>query len=523
MSDQEQRDLLPDDELNADVEAFKTSISSTTTAEIPASKRLTPRPKRTVPTIEEPPQGDTLFGLVFGATMSVLAGTAAFGVVAAVVLAIIVPPWYRSLEPRYQTIWCNRVSALCDLKEERDTDDIYALSVDQTAAVQTANALIATPTATLTATLVPTDVPTIAPTTEFTPTPTIEPTITPTFTPSASPTPTATPIRLPQQATLRLDELKWEQQGWNNCGPTTVTIGLTYFGYNRNQYTAANWLKPDPEDTNVSPDQMVDFVNNEAGPDLGVRAMYRVGGTSEILKLLIVNDFPVIVERGIVLEDEGWMGHYSLVVGYDESTSEYLLFDSWYGYNGGEGRRFAMDFIEEGWQQFNYTFIVLYPLARQPELNALLGDYATLEQSAQIASNIARQEASVDQQDKWAWFNLGSSLTLMGQYQDAANAFDYARTLNLPFRMMWYQFGPYIAYYNIGRYDDVLGLALASERTTPYVEEIYYYRGLVYAAQGNANSAVFQFDRALEYNSNFTPAADAKAQVLQGRFVAPTG
>ena len=300
-----------------------------------------------------------------------------------------------------------------------------------------------------------------------------------------------------------------------------MTIGLTYFGYEHNQRRAVEFLKPNIEDTNVSPEQMVQFVNQVASAEIGTRALYRVGGTPELLKELVANDFPVIVERGIQVEDSGWMGHYSLIVSYDDSLNEYRIFDSYFGYNGGEGRPYDQDSIEEGWQAFNYTFIVLYEPARDADLSDILGDYANPITAAEIALEIAREQAADDPEDKWAWFNMGTSFTLLNNYQDAVIAYDRARTLNLPFRMMWYQFGPYIAYYQMGRFDDVLAIALASERTTPHVEETYYYRGLVYAAQGRADSAIFQFDKALSYNPNFTDAEIAKQDVLTGRFVGP--
>lgn len=460
-------------------------------------------------------EGDTILGLLVGGFLSIAAGIFAFGIVAGIVAAIIVPPWYRSLEPRYQVIWCERISLLCELQAERDTDDVYRLDGSESQADE-ALTLLATATPSLEPTQAPS--PTIPVATEavIDPTPPTATPIPPTATPTPSVTPSPTPIPLPEIAKLELNRIKWEQQAWNNCGPTTITMGLTYFGYTNDQKRAQQFLKPNVEDTNVSPSQMVAFVNSQRN-SLGVEALYRVGGTSEILKLLIANDFPVIIERGIQVEDTGWMGHYSLLVGYDESTREYLLFDSYMGYGRGEGRRFTQQSIEAGWKEFNYTFIVLYNLNRLDELSALLGDYANPTTAANIARGIALSEATANPDDKWAWFNLGSSLTLLGDYENAVKAYDYARTLNLPFRMMWYQFGPYMAYYEVGRYDDVLSLALASEKTTPYIEETYYYRGLVYAAQGKVDSAIFQFDKSIQYNSNFTPAADAKQAVLEGR------
>lgn len=495
--------------LHDDMEAFRLKSE---TQEIDRTEVL-PAP---LPTPVEP-EDETVLGLLVGGFVSIAAGMLAFAVVAGIVAAIIVPPWYRSLEPRYQAVWCNRISLLCDLQPEHPDDDIYRLTGDESQADE-AVALLATETETPAPTQWPSATPTQAPATPVpnvvASTATLEP---PTMTPSPTitPSPSPTPIPLPQMATLQLEDLRWEEQKWNNCGPTTITMGLSYFGYPDDQFRAAGFLKPEPEDKNVSPDQMVAFVNNQG--ELPVRAIYRVGGTRDILMKLIANDFPVIIERGIVVENDGWAGHYGLVVGYDEISDEYLFYDSYLGYARGAGRRFKREQIEQSWQEFNYTFIVLYNTSRENDLMTLLGDYADPISAATVALGIARLEATQNPDNKWAWFNMGTSFTMLGNYDDAVIAYDRARTLEWPFRMMWYQFGPYIAYYQVGRYDDVLALALAVEHTTPYVEETYYYRGLVYAAQGKADSAIFQFDRALNFNENFSAAAEARQAVLQGR------
>ena len=52
-------------------------------------------------------------------------------------------------------------------------------------------------------------------------------------------------------------------QHWNNCGPATLTMGLTFYGVTADQDPAANWLKPTPEDGNVSPWQMIGYVNTQ--------------------------------------------------------------------------------------------------------------------------------------------------------------------------------------------------------------------------------------------------------------------
>lgn len=465
--------------------------------------------------------------LVLRFSLSAAAGTFAFAVVAGLVLAIIVPPWYRGLPPFDQQVWCNRISLLCDLKPGLPAEDILGLEGADTNVGN--NLLEDTPTATTGPTMTVT--PAIA-----NPTPLVQdktrvadadtapitdtPSPSPTFTPS--PTATITPTPLPLTASLDTSLLHWERQTWNNCGPTTMTISLTYFGYDERQTRAASFMKPHLEDKNVTPAQMVAFVNSEIADELPVRALYRVGGTPKLLRQFLDRGFPIIVERGIEVSGEGWMGHYSLIVGYDDVNEEYILFDSFYGYgrgDGGTGLRKPQQEVESGWKQFNYTFIVLYDPLRENELRSILGPYADPAYAAGQAYEKARQQARADADDKWAWFNMGTSLTYLGRYEDAAEAFDRARTLELPPRMLWYQFGPYRAYYHTQRYEDVLALALANERFSAYIEEIYFYRGLTYAAQGKADSAIIQFDRALLYNKNFTEAEEAKQAVLEGRFV----
>ena len=49
--------------------------------------------------------------------------------------------------------------------------------------------------------------------------------------------------------------------------------------------------------------------------------------------------------------------------------------------------------------------------------------------------------------------------------EEAAAAFDQARQIGLPWRMLWYQFGPFEAYYETGRYDEVIALADATLQT----------------------------------------------------------
>ncbi len=304
-----------------------------------------------------------------------------------------------------------------------------------------------------------------------------------------------------------LDGFTYHAQGWNNCGPATLTMGLSYFGYTDNQNRAANWLKPNYEDKNVSPDQMVSFVNNEV-PELPVYALKRYGGDIERLKTLIYSGFPVLIEAGYDPEraNQGWMGHYLLVIGWDDVDGTLYTLDSYDGQDGNP-LSYSYEHINEHWQHFNYVYVTLYESGAEPMLLDLLGADADIEDNYMNAFNKARDEATVNNDDAFAWFNMGSMLVEMAMYDDAVIAFDYARNLGLPWRMLWYQFAPYEAYYEVGRYDDMIELARTIiDNSGGYVEEAYYYAGVARAGMGETDRAIANFNTVLNFNPNFDDA-----------------
>ncbi len=317
----------------------------------------------------------------------------------------------------------------------------------------------------------------------------------------------------PIPVAYQLAGVRHEYQGWNNCGPATLTNALTFFGYSENQTRAATWLKPHYEDKNVSPWQMAEFVNTQV-PELPVYALARMGGDMELVKRLIANNFPVIIEAGYDPEPDrlGWMGHYLLISGYDDSVGVFTTQDSYLGPN----YNYGYNEIQTFWQHFNYTYIVLYTSDRLEELNAILGDDADEWQNAVNALELARAEATEDPSDKFAWFNMGTNFVELGMYEEASIAYDQARNLQLPWRMMWYQFGPFEAYYNVGRYDDMMVLVRANQNDGGghFVEETRYYLGLAREGRGEIEMALENYNAALQFNPNFAPALEARNRLL---------
>ena len=368
-----------------------------------------------------------------------------------------------------------------------------------------------TPTPTPQPTIQPTDQPTNHPTTQ----PTIQPTTQPTIQPTTQPTPTP-PIR------FTLTGLRHEHQGWNNCGPTTLAMALSYWGRGETQYDVAPVLKPDPEDKNVSPWEMEAYVRSllpsaSGGPG-GVGAIVRVGGTLDGLKSLVRAGFPVIVETWYVRDAHDQLGHYRLIIGYDDAAQEFLTYDSLHGPDVTIGYQE----LDELWRVFNRAYLVVHTLERWDALATILGpdldDAVMYERALETArvEALTMPESCVAYADcadwvTFSWFSAGSSLTSLGRHAEAAAAYDQARQLRLHYRMLWYQFGPYESYHAVGRYDDVIALADATLATANNLEESYYWRGMARLAQGNTGGARADFESALHYHESWPPAVIALA------------
>jgi hypothetical protein len=340
----------------------------------------------------------------------------------------------------------------------------------------------------------------------FTPPATIAaatPTASVTATPAATSTPTATPYPLtPVAPTVNLAGVNHAAQMWNNCGPTTLAMYFSYYGLDMHQREPAAWLKPNPDDKNVSPEQLTAYAAAQ-----GFATTIRVGGTLDILQQFISNGIPVIVEDWILPDDLGGMGHYRLLTGYDTAARYFIAQDSYFG----PDKHVPMSELNNSWRVFNRKFLLIYRPEQQETVTAILGPLA--DDATMWAQTLATAQADAQAHpaDPFAWFNVGAAYTHLGQPDLATAAFDEARRIGLPLRMFWYQFEIFDAYLASGRYDDVAQLAYATTYSASGHEEGYYYQGLAYAAQGKEDVAISNLRKAIEYNPNFTPAADALA------------
>jgi|DewCreStandDraft_1066081.scaffolds.fasta_scaffold00011_75 tetratricopeptide (TPR) repeat protein len=320
--------------------------------------------------------------------------------------------------------------------------------------------------------------------------------------PAAEPAP-APQVTLPLlPPRLQLPPPRHEYQTWNNCGPATLSMALRLLGRNQSQAIIARVLKPDPDDKNVSPAELAAYARAERF-DAGVY----VNGDIDRLKYLLAINAAVIVETWFEPRPNDGMGHYRLVLGYDDQTAQLIFHDS---YNGPLTRIGYAEF-DTLWRVFNRTYIVLTRPEQREHLLAVLGPDA--DEATMYARALARAqaEAAARPTDAFAWFNIGSSMVGLGNFADAAVAFDRARQIGLPWRMLWYQFGPFQAYEAVGRWQDILNLTAYNLRTAANLEESHYFRGRALQALGRPAEARQAFQAALRYNPHFAPAAEALA------------
>ncbi len=299
------------------------------------------------------------------------------------------------------------------------------------------------------------------------------------------------PMSLPPSA--RLTGLRPVYQLLNRCSAAALTIELSYYGWTGTYDDTIHFLNPSIDDVAVRLDEMITFANMQ-----GLQAVDRVGGTLDLLRALVANGFPVLIEN--VYYDgpsatNDWMSHNRVIMGYDDAKQELYSFDSLLG-NGPDntGRPIPYADIDKRWRDFNRDYLVVYRADEADKLKQVMGNFWDANYAAQYALQQSNDELNNGVYfDGFTLFNKGESLVLLGRYDEAAAAFDRARGMGLPWRMMWYQYGPFEAYYHVGRYDDMIKLADDVLSTTHGVEEMYYYLGLAYEAQGNTARAKAQF------------------------------
>ena len=301
-----------------------------------------------------------------------------------------------------------------------------------------------------------------------------------------------------------LENPKHTYQTFNNCGPATLSMMLSWYGENVSQKELGDKMRPfqvasgDNDDKTIFTHEFVDWAKN-----YGFEAIGRVNVDINLLKTFTANGVPVVVKTWLHVGED--IGHFRIVRGFDEERKVIIQDDS---YEGPNKKISYYDFLSM-WQPFNYAYIIVYTSEQADLVEAIIGEEMSEELAWQKSLLRAEKEARLDSDNVYPWFNLSTSYYHLGEYKKSVEAFEKVE-VKLPKRMLWYQIEPILAYQKLGNYNMVFAIIqnILDGGNRAY-SELYQIRGEIYLSQGENEKAREQFELALKYNENLEPAKEA--------------
>lgn len=325
--------------------------------------------------------------------------------------------------------------------------------------------------------------------------------------PSNTPTPTPNPpLPLPSVKVIPLRHHTF--QTFNNCGPASLSMQLSYFGINKSQQEIGAQLRPyqHPKGDNDDKSVTLEELAREA-ETYGLTSYHRPNGSTEMVKQFIAHDLPVVV-RTWLKENED-IGHYRVIRGYDDTTQEFIQDDSLQGKN----LRYSYEQMNALWEPFNFEYLVLVPKDKQELAQHILNENIDPEISWRQTMKRLEQQLQQNPNDRYALFNASVASYHLGDYANSALYFERVEQ-RLPSRMLWYQIEPIQSYYELGNYERVFSITnrILSNNNRAF-SELYHIRGHIYKNQGNLGAARREFEFAIHYNRHFEPAKHALANL----------
>ena len=316
----------------------------------------------------------------------------------------------------------------------------------------------------------------------------------PTFTPSPLPSPLPTLSPLPLSKTLTGGNQTF--QTFNNCGPSALSMALSYYGVYISQQTLGQQLRPYQNPQGNNDDKSVTLAElAKKSEELGFIPYHRPAGDIEIIKKFIAQDMPVITRTWLHPGED--IGHFRVVKGFDENARILIQDDSLQGAN----LYYSYGEFLDLWHAFNYEFLVLVPIEKKEVAESILYDLTDKHIAWQKALAIADQDLSRQPNDIYAQFNRSVALYYLERYQESIHSFETVQP-RLPSRMLWYQLEPVLAYYQLQNFDKVIQISdsILRNQNRAY-SELYYLKGKIFEQRNQIAEAQEEFRLADFYNS----------------------
>lgn len=317
--------------------------------------------------------------------------------------------------------------------------------------------------------------------------------------PTVFPTPTPTIVPLPISSVIPLRTQIF--QTFNNCGPASLSMLLSYYDIDVSQAVLGRALRPHQNAEGINDDKSV-FVSElaeEAQKRYGLFAYYRPNGTIEQMKRLLSSGFPILVRTWLEPHDD--IGHYRILRGYDDRAGAFIQDDSYQGKN----IQIPYDQFNDMWKAFHYEYLVLAKPEERQKIESLLGN----ESDSQIAWDHMYERAERELQTKpseaaYSNFSMSVASFYKGEYQQSVDYYEKAKH-GLPRRMLWYQIEPVESYLHIENYEQVFSLSndIFQDQNKGF-SELYLLRAKAYIAMGNIPAAREELQQAIFYNQSLS-------------------
>jgi hypothetical protein len=295
----------------------------------------------------------------------------------------------------------------------------------------------------------------------------------------------------------------------NNCGPSALSMDLSFYGIHVSQETIADDLRPThsegaaPDDKSTTPEELVAEIQK-----YGLNAYYRPDGSIQELKEFIANGIPVIT-RTLFIPSEDF-GHYRVIKGYDDTTGQIIDED---GFQGPEIDYSYADFLSL-WQEYNYEYIVIVPPGKEALVQSIIGADMSTTTAWQNAETQAQSDLAANTSPASnirAQFNISIADYYLGNFAASVAAFEAVEP-SLPKNILWYQMEPIESYYELGNYSEVFTLTNSILTDgDPIYPELLVLEGQAYEKEDNVAEARIEFQQALTYNKNLVSAQQALA------------
>jgi tetratricopeptide (TPR) repeat protein len=288
-------------------------------------------------------------------------------------------------------------------------------------------------------------------------------------------------------------------QTFNNCGPASLSMALSYYGINVSQKELGDELRPyqnpqgDNDDKSVTLDELA-----KKAESYGFITYHRPHGSIELIKQFINQDIPVLAIT--LLKNDDDIGHYRVIKGYDDTAEELIQDDSMQGKN----IHYTYSDFNQLWSTFNNEYLVIIPKNKQTLATQIIGEDTDSKIAWKKALEEAEQRVQQNPKDLNARFTRSIASYYLGDYQKSVDAYEEIADI-LPKRTLWYQIEPIQAYAQLGNTDKVFTLTdeIISQGNRAF-SELYLIRGDLYMKQGKRDLANEEYRLAKVYNKNLS-------------------